>query len=492
MPFLGVVLPRPRGMTMPRVFLSHSLSVFTLSAISRTGYKLPSPPSKVIQPPFSLPARVAKSRYHPDKSPPEDREKATAKFAEVAEAYEVLSDPDKRAVYDQFGEEGLKGGGMPEGSPGGGGGGGGSFGGFPGSGGMHFKFSADDAFNIFNSFFEGDSGDGGSFGGGGGGFQGFPGGGAGSGGGFPGFPGGAFGGGGGRGGRGGGGGGPQRGQTSPDLYGSDSPVVTLTSSKFPKKGSSFIWLVEFYSPRCGHCQQAVPEVEKAAEALRGQVKVGAVNCEKDGRLCQEYGVQAYPTIVAMVDGVAMRHEGPATAPHLREFALEQLPADHVINLRRLESFQQFLEEDCRRGAAWGACGVLLTSKFETSPTLKALAYQFRGKVPLAEARGSNEVLSARLGVNSYPTLLVFCGGDENAVVEYGASAAEFKAEPLASFLKGLESGEACREARKRRRSAGPRGAAAALLDPSQDFGAMKVRRSIVWRSSLCAVSCWDA
>ena len=49
-------------------------------------------------------------KYHPDKNP-NDKE-AEAKFKECAEAYEVLSDPDKRQRYDQFGHEGLRGAGM--------------------------------------------------------------------------------------------------------------------------------------------------------------------------------------------------------------------------------------------------------------------------------------------------------------------------------------------------------------------------------------------
>lgn len=42
-------------------------------------------------------------KYHPDKNKDPNAEE---KFKEIAEAYDVLSDPKKRAVYDQYGEEG--------------------------------------------------------------------------------------------------------------------------------------------------------------------------------------------------------------------------------------------------------------------------------------------------------------------------------------------------------------------------------------------------
>ena len=64
--------------------------------------------------------RLAK-KYHPDANP-DNKEEAEAKFKEVNEAYEVLSDSQKRKMYDQFGTadpQGFNGAGGPFGGQGG-------------------------------------------------------------------------------------------------------------------------------------------------------------------------------------------------------------------------------------------------------------------------------------------------------------------------------------------------------------------------------------
>ncbi|MEL9915112.1 MAG: J domain-containing protein [Thermoplasmatales archaeon] len=51
--------------------------------------------------------RELAKKYHPDLNP-DNRKEAEEKFKEISEAYEVLMDDQKRARYDQFGEEGVK------------------------------------------------------------------------------------------------------------------------------------------------------------------------------------------------------------------------------------------------------------------------------------------------------------------------------------------------------------------------------------------------
>ncbi len=74
-------------------------------------------------------------KYHPDRNP--DDKEAEEKFKIVNEAYQVLSDEEKRAIYDRYGKEGLQGQGMG--------------GGFGGAG-------MDDIMDIFNSMFGGSGG----------------------------------------------------------------------------------------------------------------------------------------------------------------------------------------------------------------------------------------------------------------------------------------------------------------------------------------------
>ncbi|CAK8671195.1 unnamed protein product [Clavelina lepadiformis] len=87
-------------------------------------------------------------KWHPDKNP-DNKEEAEAMFKSISEAYEVLSDKQKREVYDRYGKEGLTNGAGPG-----------------GPGGFHFEFHNPQ--DIFKEFFGGHDPFAEAFGGGGG------------------------------------------------------------------------------------------------------------------------------------------------------------------------------------------------------------------------------------------------------------------------------------------------------------------------------------
>ncbi|XP_043704836.1 dnaJ homolog subfamily B member 4-like [Telopea speciosissima] len=84
-------------------------------------------------------------RWHPDKNPDLKKREAEAKFKQISEAYDVLSDPQKRQIYDTYGEEALKDNIPPP----------------PSGVSTHYRYHPRDADDIFAEFFGGSDGIGG-------------------------------------------------------------------------------------------------------------------------------------------------------------------------------------------------------------------------------------------------------------------------------------------------------------------------------------------
>ncbi|KAI3440912.1 Protein disulfide-isomerase [Psidium guajava] len=133
-----------------------------------------------------------------------------------------------------------------------------------------------------------------------------------------------------------------------------SVSVALTSSNFDELvlKSKELWVVEFFAPWCGHCKKLAPEWKKAANNLKGKVKLGHVDCDAEKSLMSRYNVQGFPTILVFGSDKdsPIPYEGARTASAIESFALEQLETNVAPPEVTELTSQDVMEEKCGSAA----------------------------------------------------------------------------------------------------------------------------------------------
>jgi thioredoxin 1 len=61
-------------------------------------------------------------------------------------------------------------------------------------------------------------------------------------------------------------------------------------------------LIDFFATWCGPCKLLAPTLDRLEEQYKGKVEFARVDVDRQRALTDEFGVNAYPTVVLMVDG----------------------------------------------------------------------------------------------------------------------------------------------------------------------------------------------
>jgi curved DNA-binding protein CbpA len=311
-------------------------------------------------------------KYHPDKNK-DKPEWAKNMFIKIANAYEVLSDTEKRKVYDLHGEEGVKEQTARENA----GQQGHDFGGFNfnmGGGGFGGNFE-----DMFSQFFGG--------------------------------------------GRGGGrrqqqqhfhfqqGG--QQGrrhqqqqhfeeeeEEKDDFPNSDVITIKMDSlSKLYRRRE--IWFVYFYSSRDKDFKEISEIWKKLAEKSYGIFKVAVVNCKSNEEICEEFDVKKTPLVIYFPDGSGSEevYRGPKTVDEIFKFGSQRMQS--FVRTLNTDNYGEFITDNPTNHKV-----LFFTSRKSTAPLLKALSKFFKGKLSFGEIRQNEKELVDRYQIKNFPTIMV--------------------------------------------------------------------------------------
>ncbi|CAO2820139.1 unnamed protein product [Amaranthus hypochondriacus] len=390
-------------------------------------------------------------QYHPDKNKSKG---AQSKFEEINNAYEILSDEQKRKNYDLYGDErggpsfdgGSAGdyGGYTQFTSGGSGqwqnmGGGGrsfsfSFGG-PG-GGNHFNSRLND---MFANFFSGEMGGGSGFGGFGSSSGSKFGGSAGSQSGFKRTPSGF------------GGFGSSSGSKFGDSAGSQSGfrrppkiVHAISSQMFEKEinGKGITWLLLSYLPSTMSVQQYESMLEEIGNSLKGALKVGKINCDNESTFCKKHGIHPRKaprlyvySYITSESGSFVEYNDVWDAKSLKSFCQEHLP--RFSRRISLDNFQPSFGTGEKLPRV-----MLLSTKKDTPVIWRALSGLYRKRFIFYDTQvyDVSDPEVRKLGVNALPAVVGWLSNGEKQILKAGISVKDLESavQELVTLLESFE------------------------------------------------------
>jgi DnaJ family protein C protein 10 len=137
------------------------------------------------------------------------------------------------------------------------------------------------------------------------------------------------------------------------IYDEDPEIITLSRADFLQSvdGSQDVWFINFYSPQCSHCHDLAPAWREISKILEGVIRIGAINCQDEWMMCNEQGIQAYPTL--RIYPKRDTYQGPREKDALIRYAMSFVSAnvikldDRMFKNLKIENNKPWLVSFCR-------------------------------------------------------------------------------------------------------------------------------------------------
>lgn len=215
--------------------------------------------------------------------------------------------------------------------------------------------------------------------------------------------------------------------TSAGIYADSPDIVTLNKDNFAEivYDSDEPWVVEFYAPWCGHCKEFAPEYVRAAQSLRGMVRVGAIDCDESKRFCKKkMGVKGFPTIKFFsaekevypngeVNKTPVDYDQPRGAFPLVRTALgllqnygEKIDFMREDSEKKAEELEAFINRLPQNNDKMKLGKVLFFTNKKTIVIFKALTNKFRNLLEFVEVRNPGKAIKQQYKITKMPSLFV--------------------------------------------------------------------------------------
>jgi len=204
-----------------------------------------------------------------------------------------------------------------------------------------------------------------------------------------------------------------------DLYGKDGPqkesiVEQLNHLNFGthiKKPDSMhhVKLIEFHKDSA-NCKSFVKDYNALAKQFKGIVKVTAVNCATQKKICDEYSIKDYPTLKVIPPGGfgTQDYTGERNEKAVYSWALKFF--SHFVEKVNSENIDSFLNKEAGKYKA-----LLFTDKAKTPLMWRGVSVDLKGKMSLGLVQKEDKGVTGRFKVTKFPQILVVKPGQKKPI-----------------------------------------------------------------------------